>query len=58
LGIWGHSLLQTDIMYFSQVRKPPFISIRDVNTLKRVYEQPTSLGWSIVKHDEFHPRTS
>ena len=44
LGIWGHSLLETDTMYFSQVRKPPFISIRDVNTLKKVYEQPTSLG--------------
>ncbi len=44
LGIWGHSLLQTDTMYFSQVRKPPFISARDVNTLKKVYEQPTSLG--------------
>jgi predicted Zn-dependent protease len=44
LGIWGHSLLQTDIMYFSQIRKSPFISIRDVNTLKKVYEQSTSLG--------------
>lgn len=44
LGIWGHSLLQTDTMYFSQVRKPPLISIRDVNTLKKVYEQSTSLG--------------
>jgi predicted Zn-dependent protease len=44
LGIWGHSLLETDTMYFSQVRKPPFISARDVNTLKKVYEQSTSLG--------------
>ena len=44
LGIWGHSLLETDTMYFSQVRKPPFISVRDVNTLKKVYEQSTSLG--------------
>lgn len=46
LGIWGHSSLQTDALYFSQVRNPPPISARDVNTLKRVYEQPTSLGWS------------
>ncbi|MDZ8052323.1 MAG: peptidase [Aulosira sp. ZfuVER01] len=46
LGIWGHSPLQTDALYFSQVRQPPPISVRDVNTLKRVYEQPTSLGWS------------
>jgi len=46
LGIWGHSPLQSDALYFSQVRNPPPISARDVNTLKRVYEQPTSLGWS------------
>ncbi|MBD2530905.1 peptidase [Nostoc flagelliforme FACHB-838] len=45
LGIWGHSPLQTDALYFSQVRNPLPISPRDVNTLKRVYEQPTSLGW-------------
>ena len=45
IGIWGHSPLETDIMYFSQVRTPPPISARDVNTLKRVYEQPTRLGW-------------
>jgi predicted Zn-dependent protease len=47
LGIWGHSPLPTDALYFSQVRNPPPISPRDVNTLKRVYEQPTSLGWSV-----------
>jgi predicted Zn-dependent protease len=46
LGIWGHSPLESDALYFSQVRNPPPISARDVNTLKRVYEQPTSLGWS------------
>ncbi|HLP88886.1 MAG TPA: matrixin family metalloprotease [Nostocaceae cyanobacterium] len=45
LGIWGHSPLQTDALYFSQVRNPVTISNRDVNTLKKVYEQPTSLGW-------------
>jgi predicted Zn-dependent protease len=47
LGIWGHSSQQTDALYFSQVRNPPPISPRDVNTLKRVYEQPTTLGWSV-----------
>ncbi|MBC6481614.1 MAG: peptidase [Hormoscilla sp. GM7CHS1pb] len=45
LGIWGHSPDQRDVMYFSQVRYPPEISARDVNTLKRVYQQPTRLGW-------------
>ncbi|AFY33877.1 peptidase [Calothrix sp. PCC 7507] len=52
LGIWGHSPLQTDALYFSQVRQPPAISLRDVNTLKRVYEQPTSLGWSLVDSEK------
>ena len=47
LGIWGHSSMESDALYFSQVRNPPLISPRDVNTLKRVYEQPTSLGWSL-----------
>jgi len=46
LGIWGHSPLQTDALYFSQVRYPPHISVRDVNTLKLVYQQSTSLGWT------------
>jgi predicted Zn-dependent protease len=45
LGIWGHSPDPTDIMYFSQVRTPPEISPRDINTLKRIYAQPTQLGW-------------
>ncbi len=48
LGIWGHSPVNTDALYFSQVRAPLPISTRDVNTLKKVYEQPTSLGWSIL----------
>lgn len=47
LGIWGHSPLERDIMYFSQVRTPPPISPRDINTLKRIYQQPTQLGWPI-----------
>jgi predicted Zn-dependent protease len=47
LGIWGHSPLQTDSLYFSQVRTPPPISPRDVNTLKRIYQQSTRLGWPI-----------
>lgn len=49
LGIWGHSLLPTDALYATSVRQPPLISVRDVNTLKRVYEQPTRLGWQISR---------
>lgn len=47
LGIWGHSPLATDALYFSQVRTPAPISARDMNTLKRVYQQPTRLGWPV-----------
>jgi predicted Zn-dependent protease len=46
LGIWGHSLNETDALYAAQVRHPPLISERDVNTLKRIYQQPTQLGWT------------
>lgn len=49
LGIWGHSRSQTDVMYFSQVRHPPPISPRDVNTLQKIYEQPTRLGWALAE---------
>jgi predicted Zn-dependent protease len=54
LGIWGHSPAPTDTMYFSQVRNPAAISPRDVNTLKRIYEQPTRLGWPLPSLDSQH----
>ncbi|BAZ45573.1 hypothetical protein NIES4102_25970 [Chondrocystis sp. NIES-4102] len=47
LGIWGHSPLESDALYFSQVSNPPAISPRDLNTLKKIYQQPTKLGWHI-----------
>jgi predicted Zn-dependent protease len=47
LGIWGHSPLETDVMYLAQVRNLPPISPRDINTLQRIYQQPTYLGWPI-----------
>jgi predicted Zn-dependent protease len=46
LGIWGHSPNPADALYFSQVRHPASISQRDINTLKRIYQQPTQLGWA------------
>ena len=48
LGIWGHSDQQSDALYFSQVRDTPSISARDINTLKKIYQQPTRLGWKIT----------
>jgi predicted Zn-dependent protease len=50
LGIWGHSQAQTDVMYYSQVRTPPAISPRDINTLIKVYQQPTRLGFSVTSN--------
>lgn len=47
LGIWGHSPQESDALYFSQVSDPPSISPRDINTLKKIYQQPTRLGWKI-----------
>lgn len=47
LGIWGHSPETSDALYFSQVSDPPPISTRDINTLKKIYQQPTRLGWEI-----------
>ena len=47
LGLWGHSLNKDDALYFSQVSNPPTISARDINTLKKIYQQPTRLGWEI-----------
>jgi predicted Zn-dependent protease len=49
LGLWGHSRNPADVMYFAQVRQPPEISAQDINTLKRVYRQPTQLGWPVIK---------
>lgn len=47
LGIWGHSKDEDDALYFSQVSNPTGISPRDINTLKKIYQQSTQLGWEI-----------
>ncbi|MGD1922455.1 MAG: matrixin family metalloprotease [Pleurocapsa sp.] len=47
LGIWGHSQNKADALYFSQVCIPPGFSSRDVNTLNKIYLQPSNLGWEI-----------
>lgn len=52
LGIWGHSPNSADTMYFSQVRNPAKISSRDINTLKRIYQQPTRLGWPMTQSNK------
>ncbi len=49
LGIWGHSPVATDALYFAQVAEPPPISTRDIQTLVEVYRQPTRLGWPLPK---------
>ncbi len=52
LGIWGHSTVETDALYFSQVRQPPPVSPRDVNTLRKIYQQPTRLGGRLEEDGE------
>lgn len=47
IGIWGHSLNRNDVMYHSHSREIPAISPQDINTLKKIYQQPTRLGWNI-----------
>ncbi|WP_036481094.1 peptidase [Myxosarcina sp. GI1] len=49
LGIWGHSPEPTDALYYSQVANPAHISSRDITTLKKIYQQPTRLGWNIER---------
>ncbi len=49
LGIWGHSPVEADVMFYSQTKKSPPISTRDVNTLIRIYQQSTQLGWPLAK---------
>ena len=48
LGIWGHSQVPTDALYYAQSNQSSGISPRDVNTLKKIYQQPTALGINIV----------
>lgn len=50
LGLWGHSLDDDDVMFGLQVRRPPAISGRDLSVLRRVYEQPTQVGWAVVEN--------
>ena len=49
LGIWGHSPIEEDIMFYSQTKKTSPISIRDINTLIKIYQQATRLGWALPK---------
>lgn len=58
LGIWGHSPIAADALYFSQVSHPPGISSRDLNTLKRIYQQPTRLGWTFTASEPFQETDS
>jgi predicted Zn-dependent protease len=44
LGIWGHSDNLNDVMYYAHTKSIPSLSLRDINTLKKIYQQPTRLG--------------
>lgn len=51
LGLWGHSPSPQDVMYAEQTvqNQPQEVSQRDVNTLRRVYQQPTRVGWPLTR---------
>jgi predicted Zn-dependent protease len=49
LGLWGHSPSSNDALYSSQTANLSPISNADINTLKRLYQQPTPLGWPLPK---------
>lgn len=49
LGIWGHSSMEEDVMFYSQTKKTSPISTRDIKTLIKIYQQPTRLGWPLPK---------
>jgi predicted Zn-dependent protease len=55
LGLWGHSPVATDVLYFSQTAQSPPISPRDIATLIKVYQQPTQLGWPLGNGREVAP---
>lgn len=44
LGLWGHSPNPDDVLYAGQIADPPDISQSDLNTLGKLYGQPTRLG--------------
>ncbi len=44
LGLWGHSPNPGDALYAGQIADPPEISQSDLNTLGKLYGQPTLLG--------------
>ncbi|MBV5257761.1 peptidase M10A and M12B matrixin and adamalysin [Synechococcus moorigangaii CMS01] len=45
LGIWGHSLNAADALFAQQVGSDSKITMADINTLRKIYQQPTRLGW-------------
>jgi predicted Zn-dependent protease len=47
LGIWGHSENPDDVMYYAHTKDIPTLSVRDINTLKKIYQQSTRLGGQI-----------
>lgn len=47
LGIWGHSDNSKDVLFSRQTANNTGITTADINTLKKIYQQPTQLGWPL-----------
>ena len=46
-GLWGHSDRPEDVMYVAQSSQNVRLTDRDLSTLRRLYQQPTQLGWPL-----------
>lgn len=49
LGIWGHSPDPNDALYSAQTNHNEAITAADINTLKKIYQQPTRLGGNMPR---------
>lgn len=50
-GLWGHSDQPEDVMYVAQSSRNVRLTERDLGTLRRLYQQPTQLGWPLPRSE-------
>nr|AZB71518.1 peptidase [Synechococcus elongatus PCC 11801] len=54
-GLWGHSDQPEDVMYVAQSSRNIQLTERDLETLRRLYQQPTQLGWPLPRSENRRP---
>lgn len=55
-GLWGHSDQPEDVMYVAQSSRNVQLTERDLGTLRRLYQQPTQLGWPLPRSENGRPQ--